>query len=333
MIIKIPMSRPVSRKTRQIFEELRERLRSGLFPDDRSFYSNRGLSHHFAISYQTAHRILEKLAAEGLILRRPGSGSLVVGQPEVLRRTALVFSPRADRGGTFGHHLRECLEAELNRRRIPHYRLAADRADRPKPEDYPVFWNIGPLPAGLLHLKRPCLLLNERPPWGIGARWVDTVGVDDYSGGVIAGELLRNHRRCRNVLAVAGPAGDLRSRERIRGFQSIFPDARVLPAGTWGSRIPAALLAGLRRSTGDGIFCVNDRLAVRVFLETSWKGSPPFLIGFDNSPASRDHHLSTVGIPWEELSARVADVIQRRLAQDRKPATDVILRLEPILRQ
>lgn len=326
------MARPVSAKTEQIMAELRGRLRSGFVSPGSAFFSNRGLAQKFGVSYQTAHRILDKLAAENLLLRQRGSGSIVAGEVPELSEIAIAFHPRAEIKDTFGHYLREQLELEFQKRGLPFRRVRADNPERIALHQYPVFWNIEPIPNSFLRLRRHCLVLNNRPALGLSARWVDSISVDDYAGGLIAGELLRDYFKCRKVAVVGGPSGDRRSNERVRGFMDIFPAATRHFAGTWGRPVPRHLFTEIAQLRPDGVFCVNDRLAARFQQESPWQGARPAIIGFDNTPTAMQHNLTTVAIPWNLLVATAADTCQRRLTGNHLPAIDQILRLEPITR-
>lgn len=326
------MARPVSAKTKHILSELRGRLKSGFLAPGSAFFSNRGLALKFGVSYQTAHRILERLAGETLILRERGSGSIVAGEVPELSEVAIAFHPRAEIKDTFGYYLREQLEAELRSRKIPSRRVPTSNLERIALHQYPVFWNIEPIPHGFLRLRRHCLVLNNRPALGLSARWVDSISVDDYAGGLIAGEVLRDFYHCNKVAVVAGPIGDRRSNERLRGFTAIFAGASRHYAGTWGRPIPRALFAEVAQKKIDGLFCVNDRLAARFRNEAPWHGKLPAIIGFDNTPTAMQHNLTTIAIPWNLLVATAAETCLRRLSGNHLPAIDQILRLEPITR-
>ncbi|MFP4358631.1 MAG: substrate-binding domain-containing protein, partial [Puniceicoccaceae bacterium] len=325
------MARPVSEKVKTIQRELRERLASEALTPGRGFFSNRSLAAHYGISYQTAHRILSSLAGEGLLSRRQGAAALVPGEFGAPTRVALVMAPRAFEEGTFGNHLRGLLEAALRAEGIDFAHVAADAAEAIPAEAYPVFWNVD-LPPAFLRMKRFCLLLNARPALGLGAGWVDTISVDNYSGGLLAGELLRERCGVRRAAVLGGPEGDPRSRARIAGFQSVFPRAEVVQAGSWGYRVPASVLRALRDFEPDGVFCVNDRLAIR--LKGSFRDAEqlPRIIGFDNTPAAAGHELTTIAIPWTPFVRAAIEVIRARMRGRRDATRDQILRLEPVLR-
>jgi DNA-binding GntR family transcriptional regulator len=83
-------------------EALIDKNRNGLLhPGDR-FLSARGLSKRYAVSYQTADRVLSQLEEEGYVVRRAQSGTFLAGGDSVLTRPQLVFHGRGKRLGSFG---------------------------------------------------------------------------------------------------------------------------------------------------------------------------------------------------------------------------------------
>lgn len=52
------MARPRSEQTLLVKAKLIARLKDGFHPPGKRFFSNRALSMHFGISYQTAHRLI-----------------------------------------------------------------------------------------------------------------------------------------------------------------------------------------------------------------------------------------------------------------------------------
>jgi DNA-binding LacI/PurR family transcriptional regulator len=101
------------------------------------------------------------------------------------------------------------------------------------PEDvYPVLWESPRLMHNLSTDYRFSLVLHDKPPAGIGSLFTDSVSVDDFSGGISAGQILARYSP-RRPAVVGGPASDLRSQSRIAGFRQIFPSAELIAAGTW----------------------------------------------------------------------------------------------------
>lgn len=167
---------------------------------------------------------------------------------------------------------------------------------------------------------------------GFYSHWVDSVSMDDYGGGVMAGQLLLSRIGCGVVCVVGGPKGDLRSIARVDGFRSIYPKSQCFYAGSWGRPMPRRLFQELSQFSLDGAFCVSDRIASRVLKETRWSGEVPHLVGFDNTPAALESELTTIAIPWGDLVDSACAVILQRLNQDRSAARDAILRPQVVMR-
>jgi hypothetical protein len=337
------MARTRSEKVTEVRAALEERLHgSGMRPGAR-FLSARELAAAYGVSYQTAHRLLDELCAEGLVERRPASGTYLSGgsMAEALPaffQAWLIFSGRARRANSFGARLLQELSARLRRDGTTwEVRWAENiaEADRP-PDAFPILWEA---PAALDACRRRsgkrALLLNARPAPGLDAALVDSVSVDDLFGGACAADLLRGGDSDGQGLAVlTGPAGDPRSDARRDGFLSRAPGAAIIDAGGWytedGTRVaPEALAHGPR-----GLFCANDRLAEGVLLYCERFGLPrPRLVGFDDAPIASSHGLTTIAIPWAELAADAAEIIRRRLAGDTSAARQRIVTPRPVVRR
>ncbi len=324
------MSRPVSQKVQRITADLENRLRCGLYDPGQRFLSNRELANRHAVSYQTAQRILTTLAEKGLIERMQGAGSLVAGESASYREAALCFHPRSRLRDTFGAHLISVLSHSLDKYCIPYTECTASESEQIPRNSFPIVWEQDELLSGLARSHRPCLLINQRPPIGLAARRIDSLGVDDRSGGRQAGELARDLYRSGHPAILAGPAHDARASKRIEGFRTIFPAAHLLNATTW-SHVSAQTLKRLSALQPDLVFCGNDRLAV--LLKNSSADHPqPVIIGFDDAPSSQQERVTTIGFPWQQLGERVAELLRSRLGGDRSPATHQSLSLTPIIR-
>ena len=76
-------------------------------------------------------------------------------------------------------------------------------------------------------------MLEDRLGHGLAASYADSVSVDDYSGGVAAGEWLAAQLPGARCAVLAGPDDDARSRLRVAGFLAVHPRAGVVKAGSW----------------------------------------------------------------------------------------------------
>ncbi len=326
------MARPVTPRVESLRRELRERLSAGAVAGER-FLSNRGLARHAGVSYQTAARLLDELVREGLLRRHHGSGTYVAGRQPRARRVHLVFHPRGLRPGSFGSRLHDMLCDSL---RAADIRPEEHWTTRPAPFPdgaYPVYWEVDPDTRGTPSRGRFALVLNHPPPPGLQARFIDSIGVDDFSGGCAAAELLRRKIGSRGAAILAGPRGDPRSAARVAGYRTIFPRAPVAHARSWYREGAAAAARRLLARRPSGILCANDRLAEAVCRAAAASRCPrPHLVGFDDAPVAAELHLTTIAIPWEELVASATRVIASRLRGDTRPATQIILQPHPVAR-
>lgn len=312
------------------------RLNDGLHrPGDR-FLSNRAIADQYGVSYQTADRLVRELVAAGLLERRPASGSYVPGKRIDLRGVQLVFHRRARRAHSFGARLIEALTSRLDRERIDWtVTWSGNRPARVALDRYPIVWEDPATLQRLISERRPALLLNNRPPAGLDSIYVDSVSVDDFSGGACAAQLLVGGRKPPLKLAVlSGPADDPRSQARVAGFLSIAK-AQVVASPDWfyegGLRVANQVIAAGR----DGIFCCNDRLAEAIVRQCRKHDRPtPPLVGFDDAPVAQALGLTTIAIPWPEMISAALAVLTRRLTGDRTTtAIAHIAATRPVIRR
>jgi len=325
------MSRPRSRTTAEVKAKLVMRLQGGLYRPGQRFFSNRSLAQTFGVSYQTAHRLITELESEGLLERRPASGTYIAGPVTRLRGVELLFHPRAKRDGSFGARLLAGIRAALQEEGIAaRVRFVRDTT-KPNPAYYPVVWECPKLVTQIARERRYVLLLNDRPTAGLSVSLIDSVSTDDYSGGACAAELLRERLPAGRWAVLAGPSGDERSRQRVAGFTAICPEARIVSAESWyfedAMRVAPHVLAY------GGVFCCNDRLAEAVIAAARQTHRPtPTLVGFDDTPVSERLNFTTIAIPWVEIVRGSIDVIKRRLAGNHGPAAQLIFAPQAIVR-
>jgi len=329
------VARPPAEHTTQVRQRLLARLDGGQCrPGDR-FLSARAIAQQFGISYQTAHRLLRGLADEGRLEIRPQSGAFVAGGLPPLRGVDLVLHPRARRRHSFGSRLRSELAAALDAAGIDHATRwdggrAVLRGDR-----LPVMWEAPHALARCIERQRWGLLINDRAPFGMRSQRIDSVSLDDFSGGACAAELLvgRRKRARRGRYAVlAGPRDDRRNRQRVEGFTSLLK-ARVVYAGGWYFEDGRRAAGEAVRFARDGLFCCNDRLAEAALACCRDEDiPPPPIVGFDNAPVAERLNLTTIAIPWQELIGDVTALIRRRLRGDTAASSQRIIAPRPLVR-
>ncbi len=330
------MSRPRSARVLEVKAALTARLRGGLGQPGGRFLSTRAVAQRFAISYQTAHRLLAELETEGLLQRRAASGTYLPGERRSLRGVQLIFHPRARRRGSFGAHLLAQLSAALKSQGIAFVGSGSGDTDAPRLRDdlYPVVWEHRAAIAAVVAARRFALLLNDRPPAGLGGGFVDAVTTDDFSGGACAAELLKERTgRTEGFAVLGGPSDDRRSLQRVAGFCAHAGRTEVVHAGSWfveAGREPAARLLALKPA---GIFACNDRLSEALIREARARqcALPP-LVGFDNAPVAEALRLTSIGIPWDAFVAVALEIIVARVGGSGEPARLQTLAHEPVLR-
>jgi Periplasmic binding protein-like domain len=333
MIIR-EMGRRPSGEIERIRGTLRAMVSDELRRAGQRFVSARYISQRFKVSYQTAHRLLTELELAGLIIRRAGSGSFIAGQKKALRSAFLIFAGRAKRPGSFGDLLLRELVAKLETLAVPFEVTFGSTTLKQVGEDvYPVVWESPRLLHDLSANYRFSLVLHDKPPPGIGSLFTDSISVDDFSGGITAGQIVSRYSPKRPVV-IGGPASDGRSQSRIAGFRQVFPTAQVIEAGTWFFRTAVRTMAvSLSSLRPDALFCCSDRLAeaAMIFYRNS-KLTLPLLIGFDNAPVAETLGLSTIGIPWQEVARAAGAVIKKRLDGRTDHASAIVLPPVPVLR-
>jgi len=178
------------------------------------------------------------------------------------------------------------------------------------------------------------LCLNDRPPSGTAGAFIDAITADDFSGGVSAAEILKGHRLAGARYGVlAGPRSDQRNAQRVSGFLSAVPEAKVVYADTWYKDAGRERVGELLAEDPVCIFAANDRLAESVIEHCQdSKRSRPLLVGFDNAPVSETLCLTTIGIPWQSVVAEAVKLTKSRLAGSLQPARAVTLAHETVLR-
>ena len=331
-----PMARPRSPHVLEVKAALVARLQSDFAHPGGRFLSTRSVAQRFAISYQTAHRLLGELQDEGLLRREAASGSYVPGARASLRGAQLIFHPRAKRKGSFGAHLLELLETALAAEGIAFVRSWPEAGDVPRRRDeyYPVAWECRGAVQAAAAARTFALCLNDRPPVGLGGTYIDAVTTDDFSGGACAAELLKERTgRAEGFAVLGGPADDPRSAQRVAGFRAHAGVAKAVSAASWYREAGAEKAAEIIAARPAGIFACNDRLAEAVIAFCAATGKPrPPLVGFDNAPVAERLRLTTIGIPWATMVAEAVKVIGERLRGGTGSARLISLAHEPVMR-
>lgn len=327
------MARPKSAHVLEVKDRLRTRLTEGVHRPGHRFPSAREVAATFGISYQTAHRLMCELRDEGLLERRPASGTYVPGGAVFWDGAHIVLADRARRESSFGARLLEKLTRRLDRDGVP-YRVSWGEDSKVRRSYFPVLWEVPQIVEACLKANRPSLLLNDRPQPGLSATFLDSVSIDDFSGGAGAGELLiRGAGGAQGLAVMTGPESDPRSRARVAGFLTVVPEAEVFDSGGWYFENGYKLTAEMMQHEIRGVFCANDRLADAVWWWCRDHETPlPTLVGFDDAPVAEKIGLTTMAIPWDEFITGAGNLIKRRMQGDVGAARQLILTPRPVVR-
>ncbi len=333
------MPRSRSQKVEDIKRKLQTRLTDGVYRAGERFTSARELAENFEVSYQTADRLINELCAEGHLERRAASGTYIPGGVIDLTGVQLFWNKRARRAGSFGARLLEGLTERLTRDRISWKITWTDNGAGAAPKilvnRFPVLWESPLAGNKCASANRSALLLNDRPQPGLDAAFLDSVSLDDFSGGVCAAQLLlRGSRTSTNGFAVlTGPADDRRSNQRRDGFLSVVPRATVIVAGSWFFEDGYARATRTIEAARAGLFCCNDRLAESIITYCQSNDvALPRLVGFDDAPVSERLNLTTIAVPWDEMITGAIGLIKRRLTGEPRVARQLILTPRPVIR-
>lgn len=328
------MPRPRSAKVADVKQKLIARIRDGFHGPGQRFFSNRALSKTFGVSYQTAHRLMEELHAEGWLARKAGSGTYVADSAHKLRGAVLVFNPRADRPDSFGARLLALVSSALALAKIDCTVVLAETVGKLPGNRLPIFWECRGVAESVAGDRRFAVLLNDRPPAGLQGLLVDSFSGDDYSGGAAAAQILTGTgTRRRRFGVLAGPQGDWRSVQRTQGFRDHAPKCQVLYAGTWFAEEAAQVARRAALRDFDAVFCCNDRLGEALIAACQETRRPrPAIVGFDDAPVSESLDLTTLTVPWERLTADLVALVERRLAGDATGASGRIYAPHPVMR-
>ncbi|ADK80983.1 regulatory protein GntR HTH [Sediminispirochaeta smaragdinae DSM 11293] len=329
------MPRGRTKKVVSLKNKLIERIQSDYYKPGDRFLSNRYIEERFGVSYQTAYRITKELAEEGYLTLVPSSGAFIAGPQNKLKGVSLFFQSRAQQKGSFGNRLLRGIVQELRRADILTQTFYLEQGEKLDidPAFFPVLWETPQLLEAITTRRQYCLLLNERPKPGISSTFVDSITIDDFSGGVTAAELFLQKGTIHDPVIIAGPDRDLRSIARVQGFLSLFPDASVFKADSWYFEPGYIQASVLFLNPVDAVFCCNDRLASAVvsYIYDHTKKHVP-IIGFDDAPISEQMNIATIAIPWDDFINLSVDIIKGRLSNTLNSTIHYVLVTRPIHR-
>ncbi len=328
------MARPRSQKVIDVREKLIRRIEHGYYLPGSRFLSNRALGLRFSISYQTADTLIRELVTEGYLTRKPGSGTFLRGETPQWRGVELIFNERAKVKDSFGALLLTRLKDGFEKAGIQARVRWGGSVSRVSGSSFPIIWECSDAQELIRQEERYCLLIHQTPPKGLSAVYCDAVSVDDHSGGIAAGELVRSIAPDAVAMILGGPKGDQRCLDRVTGFQEAIPGAEVHFADSWFYEDGLLAARPLLEKKPEVVFCANDRLAQALMDVAARKCQSAGLrvIGFDDAPVAEQLDLTTISIPWDELAKNVVEVAQKRISGDTSTAITRILAPRPVMR-
>lgn len=301
------------------------------------FLSNRAIARRFHVSYQTADNLVRELVQEGRLERRPGSGTYLPGGQPKTNGVLLIFNTRAKRKTGFGSRILDELTTHLTSENIPWgiswRKSSPSRQQRLPKKTYFVIWECPELVESLVAAGRRALLLNDRPPPGFASSLIDSVSVDEFSGGAAAAQFLKRQFPLAEKVAIfAGPGNDMRSAALVNGFLSVA-SATVFTCPPWHYEDALSLADKVVASGKDGILCCSDRLAEAVVRSCMKRGirRPP-LVNFGDAPSAQWLNLTTMAIPWTEMVAAASRVIKQRQFDESSCAIAQLITTKLIIR-
>jgi DNA-binding transcriptional regulator YhcF (GntR family) len=335
MILDVPRTR--TERVESVRKKLLTIIRAESSRSGQRFLPNREIATRFHISYQTADNLVRELVQEGLLERRPASGTYYPGGHKQASGVLLIFNARAKRKTSFGSRLLEELTTHLDRAGIP-WRMSwttglNPRTDGLPKERYPVIWERLDVLNRAVQLGRHALLLNYRPPPGLASSLIDSVSVDDFSGGAGAAQYFkRQFPKASRIAILSGPADDIRSTARVNGFLSVMP-ATVFVSPSWYYEGAVKVADKVVAAGADGIFSCADRLAEAVVRSCIRKGvrRPP-LVSFDDAPIAQWLNLTTMAIPWTEMVSAAIRVIKQRQSDNTSSAITQLISTKLVIR-
>ncbi|MFK7788174.1 MAG: substrate-binding domain-containing protein [Phycisphaeraceae bacterium] len=305
-----------SKRIQSVYEDLLARLSNRLYrPGDR-FLTARQVADQYSVSYQTAPRVLAELSEQGLIERRPRSGSFIAGNSPRPTRVQLLMHPRAENPQGFGGKLRSYLLQALSEADIAC--STSTHGEAIVPGALPVIWECAQAIDQCVEDQRPGILVNERPKPSWGSSLLDSICTDDFAGGALAADTLLQASATPYRLGIlAGPKADRRSDERIAGFRSRVQDALIIHADNWHRDAGRRAAAKLISADLTGVFAANDRLAQGTKLAyRDAEKSTPVMVGYDDAPIAAPLGLTTIALPWQEIANAVVQRARLRLQGD-----------------
>ncbi|MFF3501030.1 LacI family DNA-binding transcriptional regulator [Streptomyces sp. NPDC003247] len=343
-------------KFRRLAAELRQRLLQGVWPADSRLPTEKELAHTSGTSVSTVRRAVDELVAEGLVVRRQGSGTFVVPPNTPAPGRALVGVIVPDTAFYYPkvlHGIEETLSAAGARLLFAcsGYDQAREAEDLRDMLDAGVDGLLvvptlnGPVPAAdclarLAAMPVPTVLVERR-----ATSLADTntsVCTHHEAGAYDAVRHLAalGHRRLGLVLRdfspTTGPVAD-GFHQAVRELGASSTEFRAARQ-EWSPAVADRCLAALRAAGATAAVCFGDRQAALLLAAARRAGlTVPgglALVAYDDEIADlADLPLTAVAPPKEQLGRIAARTLLRRLDDPARPGGRVLLRPTITVRQ
>jgi GntR family transcriptional regulator of arabinose operon len=336
-------------KHRRLFDALSRDIFGGRYQPGEKFPSEAALVHRFGVSRITAGRAVRDLRERGLVERIAGSGTYVcaphagmlfgliipdLGTTEIFEPIcqAIANAPEASGHALLWPHSDR---VEQENREKQALQLCEQCISRRVSGVFFAPLEMSPratevnrhIVAALKTAGIPIVFLDRRPEDGRDRARCDLVSIDNQRAGYLATEhLLRCGARNIRFLAYRGQASSVLG--RIAGYRQALGSA-----GEVVFELPASV------AEADGFVCSNDQIAGRLMHELLAKGvrvpQDVRIAGIDDVAyaALLPVPLTTIRQPCAEIGTAALQLLLDRIAHPRKPARDVLLDCELIVRQ
>lgn len=352
-------------KYRRIYAELREALTVGRYGPDTKLPSEKEFVAKFGVSRPTIGRALAELESEGLIERRPGSGTYAVGQnhredhvfglliPEL--GLTEIFEPicqgisRAQLGGRhgllWGPQLAPDSPKEVQARQLCDYYLERsvsgiffaplELSDRKDDVNLQILQALDQAHIPVVLLDRDVCEYPNRSKY-------DLVGIDNRRAGYVITEHLL-HCGCQRILFFSRSYSAPTVNQRILGYRDAMR-AHDNP----GSEEPVAhgdptdvfaIRAILSNRHPDAIICANDYTAARLMATLNSFGvrvpSDIRICGMDDIKYASllQVPLTTIHQPCPEIGVIALMAMLDRIAHPNAPTRDFLVDFRLVIRQ
>ena len=349
-------------KYRGIVATLTREILAGKFVPLGAFPSERALAARFGVSRQTIRRVMRELNRTGLVYSKQGKGTKLTRIGANLResvaliltgerRTEIVREIREELmrlAGRMGLTLLFGDASALEARSGAETALRLARKFAAEKVSGVILQPVEFLPdAEKVNARLVAAFDAERIPVVLidcdivtePKRSVyDVVGIDNFQAGRKIGAHLAE-KGAKDAVFLALENGPVTISERLRGLRSVLPDEIGKRDVVLRNLSVASIVRALRRcGRPEAIVCQNDVAAVNALAACRtlrWRVPNDLLLaGFDDVACAPllEPSLTSVRQPCKHIAGRAFDLLLARIGKDRRPAEDVRMSAELVVR-